>query len=184
MMTTKSEAQGSMDEAQREALLELALKPVRHILVPLDLSHGSLSTIRQAIRLGQHFGSRITLLHVYQQPIAFEISRATRLNTELLKDQRQTEESLKEQGTLLRAAYPNCEWILRSGAAGTTILEVALELRADLIVISSHHHGWADRFSQGDNADHILHHALCPVLEVRDDGKPFLTSPDIIALHP
>jgi dihydrolipoamide dehydrogenase len=128
MMTTKSEAQGSLDEAQREALLELALKPVRHILVPLDLSHGSLSTIRQAIRLGQHFGSRITLLHVYQQPIAFEISRGTNFNTELIKDQRQTEESLKEQGTLLRAAYPNCEWILRSGDAGAIILEVALEL--------------------------------------------------------
>jgi nucleotide-binding universal stress UspA family protein len=138
MIAVTSQGQDSLDETHPEASLKLALPAVRHILVPLDLSHDSLTTIRQAIRLGQHFGSRITLLHVYEQPFPFEIPKGTHLKSELIKDQRQAEESLKEQGTLVRAAYPNCEWVLRSGDAGTTIVEVALELRADLIVISSH----------------------------------------------
>ena len=52
---------------------------------------------------------------------------------------------------------------------------LALELRADLIVISSHHAFWCDRFRQNNNnAAYILSHAPCPVLEVTDNGDSFL----------
>ena len=90
---------------------------VRHILVPTDLTKDSLGAIRQAIHLGQYFGSRLTLLHVYQLPIAFEIANGANIETELLKAQRQAENTLKEQGMFVRAAYPNCEWIFRTGGA-------------------------------------------------------------------
>jgi nucleotide-binding universal stress UspA family protein len=75
---------------------------------------------------------------------------------------------------LVRAAYPNCEWVFRSGDAGKAIVDVALQLRVDLIVISSHHHHWRNRYRQTNNADHILRHASCPILEVSDSGESFL----------
>jgi nucleotide-binding universal stress UspA family protein len=108
----------SSDDRSPEAEIERFLRGVRHILVPIHLAQDSLRTIAYAIRLGQHFGSRLTLLHVYQPPIAFGIPSGTSGNTELWKDRQEAEETLKAQGALVRAAYPSCEWVLRSGDYG------------------------------------------------------------------
>jgi hypothetical protein len=63
----------SSDDRSPEAKVACFLPGVRHILVPIDLAQDSLRTTSYAIRSGQHFGSRLTLLHVYQPPIAFGI---------------------------------------------------------------------------------------------------------------
>jgi nucleotide-binding universal stress UspA family protein len=159
---------------QPEAKVESFLRGVRHILVPIDLAQDSLRTIAYAIRLGQHFGSRLTLLHVYQPPIAFGIPSWTSRNAALLKDRQEVEEILKAQGALVRAAYPNCEWRMRSGDPGKSIVDVALELGVDLIVISSHHRRWCNRYRPTNVADDILCHTACPILEVSDSGASFL----------
>jgi nucleotide-binding universal stress UspA family protein len=164
----------SSDERSPEAEIERLLRGVRHILVPMDLAEDSLRTIAYAIRLGQHFDSRLTLLHVYQPPISFGIPSWSSRNTELLKDRQEVEEMLKAQGALVRAAYPNCEWILRSGDPGKAIVDVALELGVDLVVISSHHQRWYNRYRATNITDDILRHTACPIVEVSDRGASFL----------
>jgi nucleotide-binding universal stress UspA family protein len=166
------------DDRSPEAKVEGFPRDVRHILVPIDLAQDSLRTIAYAIRLGQHFGSRLTLLHVYQPPIAFGIPSWTSRNAALLKDRQEVEEILKAQGALVRAAYPNCEWILRSGHPGKGIVEVAFEFGVDLIVISSHHQRWCNRYRPANIADDILRHTACPILEVSDSGASFLNCLD------
>jgi hypothetical protein len=109
----------SSDERSPEAETERFLRGVRHILFPINLAQNSLGTIRYAIGMGQHFGSRLTLLHVYHPPIAFGIPSGTSGNTELWKDRQEAEETLKAQGALVRAAYSNCEWVLRSSDPGS-----------------------------------------------------------------
>src|SRR6202140_3065678 len=88
------------DDKQQEVSIESFLSEVRHILVPVNLAQDSLKTIRCAIRLGQHCGSRLTLLHVYQLPVAFGIPSGTDRNTELLEDRHEAAETLKAQGPL------------------------------------------------------------------------------------
>jgi nucleotide-binding universal stress UspA family protein len=179
-MTASADLERSNDsdrlaDKERATLFKRSLRTVRHILVPIDLTPGSLTTIRQSIQLAQHFSSRLTLLHVYQPPISFEIRSGANTNTGLLEDQRQAEGTLKDHGISVRAAYSNCDWIFRSGDPSQCILDLALELRVDLIVISSHHPFWSDRFRQNNNnAAYILGHAPCPVLEVTDNGDSFL----------
>ena len=168
----------SSDNRSPEAEMERFLRGVRHILVPIDLAQYSLRTIAYAIHLGQHFGSRLTLLHVYQPPIVFGIPSWTSRNTEILKDRQEVEEMLKAQGALVRAAYPNCEWILRSGEPGKGIVDVALELGVDLVVISSHRQRWCNRYHPTDIADVILRHTACPIVEVSDSGASFLNCLD------
>jgi hypothetical protein len=83
------------------------------------------------------------------------------------------------------AAHPNCEWIFRSGDPGRCVVDLALELRVDLIVISSHHAFWCDRFRRNNNnAAYILSHAPCPVLEVTDNGDSFLNDSAIPEVRP
>jgi nucleotide-binding universal stress UspA family protein len=168
----------SSDDRSPEAEMKRLLRGVRHILVPIDLAQDSLRTIAYAIRMGQHFGSRLTLLHVYQPPIAFGIPSWTSRNTELLKDRQEVEEMLKAQGALVRAAYPDCEWMLRSGEPGKAIVDVALELGVDLVVISSHHQRWCNRYHPTNIADDISRHAACPIVEVSDSGASFLNRLD------
>jgi nucleotide-binding universal stress UspA family protein len=162
------------DDKQQEVSIEHFLREARHILAPINLPQDSLGTIRCAIRLGQHFGSRLTLLHVYQLPFAFGTTSGTYRNTALSQDRYDAEEMLKAEGALVRAAYPNCEWLMHSGDAGKGIVEVAIELGADLIVISSHHHHWYDRYRPTNVADYVLRHATCPILEVNDSGESLL----------
>jgi hypothetical protein len=50
----------SSDDRSPEAEIKPFLPGVRQILVPIDLAQDSLRTIAYAIRLGQHFGSRLT----------------------------------------------------------------------------------------------------------------------------
>jgi nucleotide-binding universal stress UspA family protein len=180
----RSEEADRFDDQERAILFKGNLHVARRILVPIDLTQESLTTIRQSIRLAQHFRALLTLLHVYQPPISFETPGRPDLKTHLLEDQRQAEETLKEQGTLVRAAHPNCEWILRSGDPGRCVVDLALELRVDSIVISSHHAFWCDRFRRNNNnVAYILSHSPCPVLEVTDNGDSFLndsTIPEVL----
>jgi nucleotide-binding universal stress UspA family protein len=168
----------SSDDRSPKAEIERFLRGVRHVLVPIDLAQDSLRTIAYAIRLGQHFGSRLMLLHVYQPPIAFGIPSGTSGNTELWKDRQEAEETLKAQGALVRAAYPNCEWVLRSGDPCKGIVDVTLELGVDLIVISSHHQRWCNRYRPTNIADDILRHTACPIVEISDSGASFLNCLD------
>ena len=159
-------------------LVDWPFGAVRRILVPTDLTSDSSATVRCAIHLGQDLGSRITLLHVYEPPVVLGNTIGDRTTIGLLKDHRQVEEALKALGASVRAAYPNCEWILRSGDPGVSIVEVACELGVDLILISSHHRHWIDRYRQTNNIAYILHHAPCPILTVNDDGELLRNRPD------
>jgi hypothetical protein len=60
----RSEEADRFDEQERAILFKRNLHVARRILVPIDLTQESLTTIRQSIRLAQHFGARLTLLHV------------------------------------------------------------------------------------------------------------------------
>jgi nucleotide-binding universal stress UspA family protein len=56
------------------------------------------------------------------------------------------------------------------GDAGTVICQVARDEAFDLIVVGSHGAGVLKRVLVGSVSHHVLHHATCPVLVVRDAG--------------
>jgi len=56
--------------------------------------------------------------------------------------------------------------VIRSGHASNTILAVAKERGADLIIIASHRPGLQDYFL-GSTASKVVRHANCSVLVVR-----------------
>jgi len=55
------------------------------------------------------------------------------------------------------------------GEPGPTICDAATDLGAELLVIGSHGHGWLRRVFLGSCSQHVLHHAPCPVLVVRNE---------------
>ena len=56
------------------------------------------------------------------------------------------------------------------GDAATTICNVAAEVGADLIIIGSHGRTGVKRLMLGSTSEHVLRHAPCPVLVVREEN--------------
>jgi nucleotide-binding universal stress UspA family protein len=61
------------------------------------------------------------------------------------------------------------ETIIEVGDAGETIVRLAEEHDADLIVVGSHHRNWLSRLVAPSVRNHLVEHAPCPVLVVRGD---------------
>jgi nucleotide-binding universal stress UspA family protein len=58
--------------------------------------------------------------------------------------------------------------LVEVGDPGPTICSVAEAREVDVVVIGSHGHGWLQRVLIGSVSKHVLHHAPCPVLVIRD----------------
>jgi nucleotide-binding universal stress UspA family protein len=70
----------------------------------------------------------------------------------------------------LRSEYWNCRSCFRVGSPFRQIVHEAENIKASIIVISSHSYRWLERIFHGSGADMILHSTLCPVLVVKEPG--------------
>jgi nucleotide-binding universal stress UspA family protein len=131
-----------------------------HILVPLDGSEFSEKAIEPARSLAEMYGGRITLLTVM---LRFPESR---LQVPVL-DQR-SEERGRQYLEDVRAAHMGTpsvpvDLVVKHGMPAERITEVALDSRADLLVMSTHGTS-GTRYTLGSTAWKILQDAPCPVL--------------------
>ncbi len=144
---------------------EGAPRPVRNILVPVDLSTGSEELVRWAAWHGRAEDAAVTLLYVVDlgemlwESLPPQYGRAS------------LEHGLKvgAQAALAHlageaAAAPAIR--IESGGAAERIVGVARELGADLIVLGTHGHGDREGVSLGGTADKVLRNAPCPVFLV------------------
>jgi nucleotide-binding universal stress UspA family protein len=131
-----------------------------HILVPLDGSEYSERAVEPALSLAEKYGARITLLTVMLQfpesklPVPIVDQRSAEHGRRYLADVR-----AMKLGT---AAVP-VDLVTKYGTPAEGIVECALELQADLIVMSTHG-TTGTRYTLGSTAWKLLQDAPCPVL--------------------
>jgi nucleotide-binding universal stress UspA family protein len=135
------------------------------VLVPVDLSTGTLSVLRRASTLA-HPGSIIRVLHAVQLNIAGEERGIAR--TGLIRELR--EAAREELGKLINSLWASetpAAIMIREGRPKDVILQEARAGNADLIVMGAHPHtGWR-RVLHRNTAAYVMRHAPCPVLVVR-----------------
>jgi nucleotide-binding universal stress UspA family protein len=132
------------------------------ILVPIDMAHVSegKTTIDIAAEHGAS-GAKIILLNVVEEIPGWA---AAELPANLLEESRaRVEADLKAIATASGMAM---DVEIRNGHPYKTILEVAEEKGADLIIIPSHRPGLQDYFL-GSTAAKVVRHAKCSVLVIR-----------------
>jgi len=61
---------------------------------------------------------------------------------------------------------------IERGDPGVVICDVAADGDFDLVVVGSHGHGVLKRLLIGSVSNHVLQHAPCPVLVVREHSSP------------
>jgi universal stress protein A len=144
---------------------------IQTILVPTDLRPESMIAIQYALTLAKHFDANLTLLHVLEEPYSSDTEVESGAEGSLDPKKGSEERRLTLLAEDVRSEHRNCRSCFRIGTAFEQIVSEAENIKANLIVMSSHSYGWLDRVVHGSAAEMILHNAPCPVLVVKEPRK-------------
>jgi nucleotide-binding universal stress UspA family protein len=142
------------------------------ILVGTDGSDTATTAVRHAIDLARQLGARLQIVSAYE-PVSVQRLREER--AELPEDvqwmihaREDVAALLDEAATEARAAgVADVATFSRQGDAADAIIDVAEELKSDLIVVGNRGMTGAKRFLLGSIPNKVSHHAPCSVLIVR-----------------
>lgn len=130
------------------------------ILVPVSGTKADEEAIALACKLANK-KNKAKILAVYVIPI----ERALPLDAELAPEVAKAEEVLDRMERV--AAQRNCVLetdLLQAREAAPTIIDVAKEREADLILMGAAYQRPFGQFSLGNEVPHVLKHAPCPVI--------------------
>lgn len=138
------------------------------ILVPVDFSEYSRQALTHAVALAKQFGSKVTLLHsVYPHYYATN-SDYTVYDLPVLMESLREGAEKQMQDLVRQTAFSGVpfESQVTVGFPSETILQVAADAGADLIVSSTHGRTGLKRALIGSTAEQMVRFAKCPVLVV------------------
>jgi nucleotide-binding universal stress UspA family protein len=141
----------------------------KRILVPVDGSPTSNSGLDEAVRLARAGGSKIRLLHIIDDTLAFNSPDGAGVNYVLDALRGSARQALKNAGDRVRRAKLEAETGLVenfTGRVADAIVEQAKRWRADVIVMGTHGRRGFDRLLIGSNAELVVRHSHIPVLLV------------------
>jgi nucleotide-binding universal stress UspA family protein len=148
-------------------------EPFHSILCAHDFSPDSARATQYAASLAQHFGGRLTLMHVVEPMpsgydpmvgVSFDIER---FHSALMTSARR---QLQEYAKTLAAGSGGLETVLGEGRPYKELLHEAERRGVDLIVVGVHGRNALDRLVFGSTTEHLIRRAGCPVLTVRSEG--------------
>jgi nucleotide-binding universal stress UspA family protein len=148
---------------------------IEKILVPLDFSPASVEALEFTVSMAKQFHAVIHLVHVYPPDEASSVPGAGHL---LLQSAQAIERINEELSGIHRKHVPtfrpeNCN--IRAGRPYEQIINLAREINADLIALSTRGHIGLKHLLLGSTAERVVRNAPCPVLVVRKPkkkGKP------------
>jgi nucleotide-binding universal stress UspA family protein len=143
---------------------------LRKVLLATDGSKDAALAARAAVDVCEGTGAELHIVHVwFNVPTArlrpFMRTELKKLGNKLLED---GVKGVEESGGRLTDAH------LVEGRAAHEILELAEQIRADLVVIGSRGLGPVGRIALGSVSEAVVHHSRCPVLVLRggEDAWP------------
>jgi universal stress protein A len=144
-------------------------RAMKSILVPIDFSPVTRSVVAWAASLARDRGANLILLHV-QEPSADALVGEMYLPLPIVENPVLREALAKVQPDDQSVRH---EHQLLIGAPPDQILKLAADRKVELIVMGSHGRGWLGRLLMGSVAEHVMRHAPCPVLVIKEPhGAP------------
>ena len=150
---------------------------IQNILVPMDFSDCSKKALRYAIPLAKEHGAALTLLYVVPTPsyVIGEYGIETYLETQAEMRAKGGRELARLVVNEIKGEVP-ADSCVAVGSAAHHIVDVAKTANADVIVISTHGRTGLKHVLLGSVAEHVIRHAPCPVLVVREREREFLAN--------
>jgi nucleotide-binding universal stress UspA family protein len=139
---------------------------VRRILAPTDLTSDSKNAVDYAIAFARATGARVTLHHVHESSLGpdyvfgrNDYGEEDGYRADAEKALRQLRAEYKGQHVLIDTSYS-------VGVLWEEVAHVAIELEADIIIVSTHSYNWVNHLFEGSDAERMVRRASCPVLVV------------------
>ncbi len=137
----------------------------QHLLVPIDFSAHSDQALVYAIEVAKSFNAHLTLLHVQYPSTGRNAVGVINVNVEALADE--AERGMQAALERVYRAGLKGERIMTTGVAVQTIVEVARDRHADLIVMGTHGRTGLTHILIGSIAEKVVRLAPCPVVVTR-----------------
>jgi nucleotide-binding universal stress UspA family protein len=146
---------------------------MRTILVPVDFTLRSRQAVRYAQSIARASGAELVLLHVLPAPGTMHLAVDAYLGLPIprtsLELQLATEHRLARFAAALVESSGSSRCLVESGSPAATIVRVASELAADLVVIGTRAHRGVAGLVLGSVAHEVMTCAPCPVVTLRGD---------------
>lgn len=142
------------------------------VVIATDGSPAALDAARTALRLvaGTPTVTLVTVVPPEEDPMAmaggFEGPLFTPEETKEIHERQVAEGEAAIDRTEEALGEPAEHRIVSGTDVGEAVVEVAVELRADVIVMGESDKGWFRRLLEGSAMQHVVRHAPCPVLVV------------------
>ncbi len=139
------------------------------IVAATDFSPASEQALAYAEALAREFGSRLHLLHVVADPmLAAAWSEAYAYDLDKLAERMRVDavRLLAERAAKISGVVVTHEATI--GKPADTIVAIASDLDADLIVVGTHGRSGVSHLLLGSIAERVVRTASCPVLTVRE----------------
>jgi nucleotide-binding universal stress UspA family protein len=146
---------------------------ITHILVPLDFSESSLNALETAIALAKQHNTTITLLNVVDPNFLFEFKGFYYISEKTINSI--VEVSARRLSSLAKKVKDehalNCTTELKVGPVPQSIIQTALDIDSDLIIMGTHGTSGFREFFIGSSAQKVIKITSCPVLTIPSNRK-------------
>ena len=145
------------------------------ILCPIDLSDASMRALTYAAGVARWYGARVTALHVVPTFEPMELRAGALFDPVQFVHPLPRERVLEQVRESITASGIPAEIVDVATEAGdpvAVIVDQAVTMRADLVVMSTHGRSGVDRLLLGSIAEKVLRRAPCPVLTVPPHAPP------------
>jgi nucleotide-binding universal stress UspA family protein len=154
--------------------------PPKTILHPTDFSASSKEAFSLACRLAEANEAKIIVVHAFAPPVMAPMEMQPPPEIE----QEAKEEAMRQLSRVRsESETAKVQHLLISGVAVEVILDAAMNMKADLIVMGTQgRSGWR-RLMLGSVTENVLRKAPCPVLTVRCYDKTDVIEVDRVTVN-
>jgi nucleotide-binding universal stress UspA family protein len=138
------------------------------IVVGTDGSHGSEAAVRKVIELAQGSGATVHLVCAFPSPGTLERLGMTARQESVNMRGVAADVLARDEHRLEEAGF-SVQTYAREGDPADTILDIAGEAQAGLIVVGARGHTGLRRFMLGSVSSKLAHHTPTSLLIVRDE---------------
>ncbi len=154
---------------------EIAVKPIKNVLCPIDGSPSSKIALEYGLFVAKHFGGRAHVLHVWHVSTHIRPDLSVWLETQGQQPvSKVVEAEARAETQRFLAAIPEAAGVevhVLEGEPWRVITEKAEQDGFDIIVMGTHGRSGFAHLALGSVAERVVRHAPCPVLTV-PHGKP------------
>ena len=141
-----------------------------HILFPTDTSECGNAGFDTAVEMARRFSARITMLNIHEEFMDKQEMENLRVSVEHYQEMMENKAKASRAAMETLAAKADdvrVDVLIREGNPRNTITEIAAEVGADLIVMSSNGRSNLKQALIGSVAEHVVRISTLPVLVVK-----------------